>query len=260
MPHPGELYVPNSVNIDGNFFEGPTTSTAIELNSANPVYHVTGTRITNNRFETLNTAVTLTGIGTTVQLPTYMSGNYADTAVTNYLVNPLDIPVVMLDAAIVGAPMPTAVFYNQQGFSARNDNALYDAITAISPNLNSGFGLKTNTGVLLGSLRFSNAAGGIGMQIAGSLSPYRPLTIKGLRGISQSDTSAQNLAGEASFSASTTRVVSLPTAETDANYLIFLQARANQTLWVSARTTTNFTVESDVSSSNGFGWLLVRHL
>lgn len=99
------------------------------------------------------------------------------------------------------------------------------------------------------------------MQLAGSYSPdYRSLTIKGCQGIAARDIAAQNLAGTSNFSASTTRTVTLPIAETDANYLIFLEARANQKLWVSARTTTNFTVESDVSSSNAFGWLLIRHL
>jgi hypothetical protein len=102
--------------------------------------------------------------------------------------------------------------------------------------------------------------GGVGMQIAGTLSPYRPLTIKGLRGLSQSDTSAANLAGTSSFVAATSRIVTFSIAEADANYLIFLMPQANQKLWISARTTTTFTVESDVSSSNGFGWLLVRHL
>jgi hypothetical protein len=262
MAHPGETYVSNSVNIDGNFFEGPASATAIDIVGTGFLgqYHVSGTRVTNNRFEAIDTAVSLSGTGTTVQLPTYMSGNYADTSVPNYLVNPLDIPVVMLDFALVGSPMGPAKMVNQEGIIVESQDNSYDAITVVPANLGRGIVLQRNDGVNLGSLRYSNSAGGIGMQIAGSLSPYRPLTIKGLRGISQSDTSANNLAGTSSFSASTSRVVSFPVAEADANYLIFLEARANQKLWVSARTTTTFTVESDVSSSNVFGWLLVRQL
>jgi hypothetical protein len=262
MPHPGQTYTPNAVNIDGNFFEGPTTATAINLVGANVAgaYHVSGCRITNNRFEALDTAVALTGTGSTVQLPTYMSGNYADTAVTNYVVNTSDIPIVMLDFVLVGSPMGPAKMVNQEGIIVESQNNSYDAITVVPANLGRGIVLQRNDGVDLGSLRYSNVAGGIGMQIAGTVSPYRPLTIKGLQGISQSDTSAVNLAGTSSFVAATSRVVTLPIAEADANYLIFLEARANQKLWVSARTTTTFTVESDVSSSNGFGWLLVRHL
>jgi hypothetical protein len=99
------------------------------------------------------------------------------------------------------------------------------------------------------------------MQLAGSYSPdYRPLTIKGCQGIAARDISAQNLAGGDGFAASTTKVVTLPNPETDGNYLIFLMPQANQKLWITARTATDFTVESDVSSSNSFGWLLIRHV
>jgi hypothetical protein len=260
MAHPGQTYTSNSVNIDGNFFEGPNTSTAISLVSSSSPYHVSGTRITNNRFEALNTAVSLTGTGTTVQLPTYMSANYADTSVTNYVTNTLNIPIVMLDFRIVGAPMGPAKMVNQQGVTIECQDSSFNPITAIVPNVGTGIALRTIGGIDLGSLKYSNVAGGNGMQLAGSLSPYRPLTIKGLRGISQSDTSANNLVGASSFSAATTRIVTLPVAEADANYLIFLMPQADQKLWISARTTTTFTVSSDVSSSNGFGWLLIRHL
>jgi hypothetical protein len=262
-PHAGQAYASNSVNIDGNFFEGPNTATAIEIVGANSggVYHVSGTRITNNRFETLLNAVVLSGTGSTVQLPTYMSGNYADTAVTNYLVNTLNIPVVMLDAAIVGSPMGPGRFRNQEGFELHNDSSSYDALTLKVPSLNRGLVLKRFDDVFLGAIRYSNAAGGIGMQLAGSWTPdYRPLTIKGCQGIAARDTSANNLAGTSSFSAATTRTVTFAVAEADANYLIFLMPQADQKLWISARTTTTFEVTSDVSSSNSFGWLLIKHL
>jgi len=263
-PHAGQTYVANSVNIDGNFFEGPSTSTAIELVGTNSggFYHVSGTRIINNRFETLLNAVVLSGTGTTVQLPTYLCGNYADTAVTNYLINSLNIPVVMLDAVVVGSPMGPGRFYNQEGFEFQNDNSSFDALTLKVSATGRGLVLKRGDNTFLGSIRYNNAAaGGIGMQIAGTYSPdYRPLTIKGCQGIAARDTAANNLAGTSAFSAATTRTVTLPIAETDANYLIFLMPQADQKLWISARTTTTFDVSSDVSSSNSFGWLLIRHL
>jgi hypothetical protein len=262
MAHPGQTYAPNSVNIDGNFFEGPTTATAISLVSSSTPYHISGCRITNNRFESLNTAVTLTGTGTTVQLPTYMSGNYADVSVTNYVVNTLNIPIVMWDAVIVGAPMGPMRTRNQAGVVIENDDATFNPLTLRTIGVNKGLELRRLSGDLfLGSIGYSTAAGGNGMQIAGSFTPdYRPLTIKGCQGISTKDTSANNLAGTSTFLTSTTKTVSLPVAETDANYLIFLMSQADQKLWVSARTATNFTVSSDVSSSNSFGWLLIRHL
>ena len=262
MPHPGQTTSPNSVNIDGNFFEGPTTAIGINLNSAGALYHVTGTRITNNRFEAVNTAVTLTGTGASVQLPTYMSGNYADTSVTIYLTNSLNVPLVMLDFTIVGAPMGPAKMHNEQGVIIEHSDGAYSPLTIKAIGINKGLELRRQSGnSLLGTVGYSNVAGGIGMQLAGSYSPdYRPLTIKGCQGIAARDIAAQNLAGTSNFSASTSKVVSLPITETDANYLIFLDAQANQTLWVTAKGTTSFTVNSDVSSSNSFGWLLIRHL
>jgi len=260
--HPGQTYTPNSANIDGNFFEGPITATAIELNGSSVTYHVSGCRITNNRFESVDTAVELTGTGTTVQIPTYMSANYADTSIANYVVNTLNIPLVMLDFDVVGAPMGPAKMYNQQGLVIQNDDSAYNALTLKSSGLNQGLELRLASGdVFLGTIGYATAAGGNGMQLAGSFTPdYRPLTIKGCQGIAMRDTAANNLAGTAAFSASTSVTVSLPVAEADGNYLIFLMPQANQKLWVSARTANNFTVQSEVSSSNGFGWLLIRHL
>jgi hypothetical protein len=262
MAHPGQTYTPNSVNIDGNFFEAPNTSTAISLVGSDPTYHVSGTRITNNRFEAINTAVSITGTGTTVQLPAYMSANYADVSVTNYVVNASNIPIVMLDFVIVGAPMGVAKMRNQEGVLIENDNGSFNPLTLKAAGLNKGLELRRQSGdVFLGSVGYSNAAGGLGMQIAGSFSPdYRPLTIKGCQGIAARDTSANNLAGTGSFSAATSTTVNLPVAEVNGNYLIFLMPTADQKLWVSARTASSFTVQSDVSSSNGFGWLLIRHL
>lgn len=259
--HAGQTYTPNSANIDGNHFEGPTSGTGINLVGAGATYHLSGTRITSNRFESLTTAVTLTGTGTTAQLPTYMSGNYADISVTNYLVNSLSIPVVLLDFNLVGSPMGRAKMVNQDGLIVEAQTNTYDPLTLVPANLGKGLSLQTLAGSFLGRIQYSNAAGGIGMQLAGSWSPdYRPLTIKGCQGIAARDTAANNLAGSSSFSAATNKTVTLPVAEADANYLIFLEARADQKLWISARTTTTFTVNSDVSSSNSFGWLLIRHL
>lgn len=132
-PHAGQTYSPNSVNIDGNFFEGPTSSRAIRIFSTAPTYHVSGTRITNNRFEAILTAVLIEGTPSTVQLPTYMSGNYADTSVTNYVVNTSGVPIIVLDFDIVGAPMGPAKMVNQQGVTIEAQNSGYEPLTLIQP-------------------------------------------------------------------------------------------------------------------------------
>ena len=261
-PHAGQTYVSNSVNIDGNFFEGPITSRAVRLAATAAVYHVSGCRITNNRFEAIDTAVLIDGPAYTVQMPTYMAANYADASVTTYVDNISGVPIIILDFDIVGAPIGPAQMYNQQGVVIQNDDSSYNALTLKSSGLNQGLELRLASGdVFLGTIGYATAAGGNGMQLAGSYTPdYRPLTIKGCQGIAVRDTAANNLAGTGAFSASTTATVSFPVAEADANYLIFLMPQANQKLWISARTASTFTVTSDVSSSNSFGWLLIRHL
>jgi hypothetical protein len=257
----GQTYAPNAVNIDGNFFEGPVTSRGIRLFTTAPTYHVSGCRITNNRFEAILTAVLIEGTPATVQLPTYMSGNYADTSVTNYVVNTSGVPIVMLDSALVGSPMGPAKMYNADGIVFQNENSAFDPVTAVPANVGKGFALKTAAGALLGRIRYRSSAVGAGMEIAGSYTPdYYPLTLVGCQGIAARDTSANNLAGTATFAAATTVAVTLPIAETNANYLIFFDNPANQTLWVTSKTASGFTINSSVSNSTTVGWLLIRHL
>jgi hypothetical protein len=259
MAHPGQTYAPNAVNIDGNFFEGPNTSTAISIVSSYSPYHIPGTRITNNRFEALNTAVSITGLGSTVQLPTYMSGNYAETAVTNYVVNASDIPIVMLDSAIVGSPMGPMITHNQDGVVMRNDNSSSDTLTLRSPNVNSGLKFQSNTGGTLSTLRWRSIGGNSGTVLAGNYAAgYNPIGIASCGGISLTDTLAHNFAGVASFSASTTVNITLPVAEVNANYSVFLENTTNNTLWVTSKTTTGFTINSSASITADVAWLLIR--
>ena len=99
------------------------------------------------------------------------------------------------------------------------------------------------------------------MQLAGSWSPdYRPLTIKGCQGIATRDTSANNLAGAAQFSASTTVAVTFPVAEPNASYLIFISSPANRTHWITGQTASGFTINASASNSDTVGWLLIRHV
>lgn len=258
MAHPGYTSTPNSVNIDGNFFEGPVTSTAISLVSSSTPYHISGTRITNNRFEAINTAVSLTGSGTTVQLPTYMSGNYADTSVVNYVVNASDIPIIIWDAVLVGAPMGPMSTHNQRGVVIRNDDAGYNALTLRAANVGRGLSVQTYQGDNLGLWRYSNVMGGIGTLIGGTYSPYRPFGIVACQGISTRDTPANNLAGQASLTAATTVAVTFPVAEVNTSYVVFLEHTANRTLWVTNKTTAGFTINASAAVTATVGWMIIR--
>jgi hypothetical protein len=259
-PHTGQAASPNSVVIDGNFFEGPNTATAIELSqpiASGGVYHITGTRITNNRFEALLNAVVLSGAGTTVQLPTYMAGNYAETAVTNYLVNSLNIPVIMLDAALVGAPMGPGRFQNQEGFLFRNDNASFDAVTVRGPNVGSGLAIHDPNGTLYA--RWAQRAS-IGTLLKGRYSgPSAPIFLGVIGGISSTDTDALNLAGAVAFTSAATKAVTFSLTEADANYNVYVTGNVNETFWVTSKTTTGFTINSSNATSTAIvSWLLIR--
>lgn len=258
--HTGFTYAANSTNIDGNFFEGPVTGTAIELRSVDPTYHVSGTRITNNRFELLAVAITLTGTALGVGIPTYVCGNYADTSVAAYIVNPLNVALMQLDAVIVGSNMPPITMHNQKGLVVQNDNATYDTLTLISPNLNSGVKLQTFSGGTLATWRWRSIGGASGTVLAGNYSNpgFNPINIAACGGISLTDTVSRNFAGVASFIASTTVNITFPLVEVNASYSVFLENTGNRTLWVTNKTAAGFTINSSASITAGVSWLLIR--
>lgn len=65
--------------------------------------------------------------------------------------------------------------------------------------------------------------------------------------------------GTATFAAATTRVVTLDVAEPDTNYFVLLENVANQTLWITSKTTAGFTINSSVSNSTTVSWLIYRN-
>lgn len=255
--HLGQTYVPNAVVIDGNAFEAPNTGKAIVLTGSASTYHVSGTRITNNRFEALNTAVELNGTGTTVQLPTYMSGNYADTSVTNYLVNTLNIPVIMLDATIVGADMGPGKFQNQDGFVFRNEDSAFDTLVVRGPNIGSGLAIHSSSGVRYGRWALQASQGTL---LKGRYSgPYAPINLGVIQGISSTDTESQNLTGGVTFTSAATKAVTFPIAEPDTSYRVFVSGDVNETFWVTSKTTSGFTINSsNATSTANVNWFIIR--
>ena len=261
--HTGYTSSANATLIDGNAFEAPAAAVSIELLSADPTYHVTGTRITNNRFESLATAVKFSGTGSLVQVPTFMAGNYADTSLTTYIDNPDGVPYTCLDGAHLGAPIPPAVFNNNRGVEFRNLDTDYDSVTGFASTLGKGFSLKRGSDdLLLGSWKYGSFAGGVGTLFGGTWSAaYRPFGLVGCQGIAARDTPANNLAGTVAFAAETSKAVSMPNgAEANASYLIFLDSPANETLWVSDKTAAGFTINAATAITGTVGWLLVKHV
>ena len=78
--------------------------------------------------------------------------------------------------------------------------------------------------------------------------------------ISAKSTPAKNLRGQATLNAGIgSLVVSFPTVEPDASYYIQLTGNGNNTLWVTNKTTTGFTINrSSTTGTRIVDWLLVR--
>lgn len=255
-PHAGQPQTANAIVIDRNCFEGPNTATGIDLVGADTVYHVTGARITNCRFEAINTAVSLSGIGETVQLPTFMAGNYADTSVPNYLVNPLNIPMVVLDGAIVGAGMPPFTLRNQRGLIVQNDDAGFDAVAVRASSNGRGYTLSRGNGLLLGSWRQRPS---LGSTLSGNDLDH-PLFMSAVGGISGTAVECQNVGGARTLASGASNVT-FPgyLTEVDANYRIQLTGNAAEHFYVTAKSTTGFTINSSNAASTAVvDWFMYR--
>lgn len=85
-----------------------------------------------------------------------------------------------------------------------------------------------------------------------------------IRGISESTTKSNNLAGRATWTGYSTTVV-FATPETNGNYRVFLTGEGNvgatvRSYTAYSRTATGFTIGSNVNSSNACEWMIIRNL
>jgi hypothetical protein len=135
--------------------------------------------------------------------------------------------------------------------------ATNDILDLRAANVNSGLSLSNNTGsTLYGWCRY--VASGV-LELAGNAASSIGLALSAVRGISGTATRANNLRGVATFAGTTSLVVTLPIAETDSTYFVYLSPRvANGGCWVSARGTTTFTINFNAAYTGGVDWLLVR--
>lgn len=85
-------------------------------------------------------------------------------------------------------------------------------------------------------------------------------TLSGIRYIDDwlSSNATMNKAGSATFSAGTTKTVTLPVTEGDANYHVLVTGTTNLTLWVTSKTTTTFVINASSSNSDTVSWYLFR--
>lgn len=85
------------------------------------------------------------------------------------------------------------------------------------------------------------------------------VALSAVAGLSGTHTRAKNLNGQATFTSAATKAVSLPKTESDASYKIGLGWNVNETIWVTNKTTTGFTLNSSNATSTAVvDWLLHR--
>jgi hypothetical protein len=115
------------------------------------------------------------------------------------------------------------------------------------------FGLNASTGARFAHVKSS--ADGVA-QITNSTDTA--LATIAVEAISGTGIRARNLRGSATFAAGTTVAVTFGTPEPDASYFIAISANANKTFWVTAKTTTGFTLNASAVSSDTVDWVLIR--
>ena len=83
--------------------------------------------------------------------------------------------------------------------------------------------------------------------------------LRGIAGISSTAVQPLNLVGNATFVSAATVAISFASNEEDSSYEIFVGTQLNETLWVTSKATTGFTLNSSNASSTAVvSWLLIR--
>lgn len=247
----GQTFTPNGCLVANVWIEGNTTGVNVVQPSTN---YVSGLRIVNCRLESLTTFLSLTGSSIQPAVPTYCSGNYLISSVSSYLNNPNNQYVTILDYSVT--PTFPAFVVSNDTINIRSLDNSKPAINIWQPNVGQAFRFSNNTGsVTYADISYS-ASGKftISPNVAGGVKQYS----LGIGGISSTATSPNNFMGTATFAASTTVAVTFAVAEPDSTYYIFLEPSANQTLWITSKSTSGFTINSSVSNSAAVRWMLIR--
>jgi len=80
-----------------------------------------------------------------------------------------------------------------------------------------------------------------------------------VKGLSATNTKANNIRGNVAFATAGTKAVTFGTAEADSTYFVALSSDSNETFWVTSKATTGFTLNSSNASSVAVvDWILVR--
>lgn len=153
----GQTYCANGVVIDGNWMEGCTTG--IESNIA-ATSTLSGCRITNNRAESLTTFFSMVGQTTLPAVPTWLSGNYMISSVTNYINNPNSLYVNCWDFSITPNLNVGPHLQLSDGITWHlNSGVAQDTLTAYCGSVGYGIRLLNNVGGDIGGWEWDTSTG-----------------------------------------------------------------------------------------------------
>jgi len=245
QPETGQTTSPNAILITGCALEGNTIGILANQSTAS----ISGLRIIGNRAESLTTFLSLTGASSQPAFPTYLSGNYLISSVSTYISNVNNLYITSLDFGItpnLGTSSGSIVTDNALDVNPTNGTNVH-AVTGWASAGGYGFGLKDNNGTVRS--RWAYNTGPVGARLTA------------IQSIARSDNATgNNLAGNGTFSASTTATVTFANAEPDANFRVSVTPTADPAgrIWVTAKATSGFTVNSSSSTSATFDWIIIR--
>lgn len=247
----GNAAISNGCLIHGNHFE--TFGIAINV-VADATSYLTGMRITDNRAEDGTTFLQLSGSSVGSVVPTYLSGNYLISSVTNYIVNASGALVNSFDMS--STPAIRAHIVCNTGYIIESFDATIPVAAFRQGNVGKGIEIQNSSGTTLGQLKY--AASGKFVLQANSGSGVNLYSLEH-KGISSTTTRAENLRGTATFAGAATKAVSFAVAEPDATYFLALSCSAQEIISTSSKGTAGFTLTSSNATSTAVvDWILIR--
>lgn len=246
----GNSTVPNAVVIGECAFENTTTAVSVVGTSSS---NSLGPTVKFCRGENITTLFSITGFTSSGSQAPLLIGNNVLSGLTNYIYNPTGVIVNAFDHTTTPGlgqmSMSGSAGYRFRAISSGH------ALTTWASGANSGLAIQDNTGVTRGSFEYA-----ISNRIRATSVNNNAFNLNGVRGISAvAGTDGNNLRGQKTFNSNDTATVTFATAEPNANYFVAISGNANETFWVTSKSSIGFTLRSSNGSSTAtVDWIIVR--
>jgi parallel beta-helix repeat protein len=128
---------------------------------------------------------------------------------------------------------------------------------------NGGYGMVAQgasvAGSIVGNTLDGNSSGAFSNAATAFDATFTSNHGAGSYGLSSTATVSNNLCGTATFASAATKSVTFTRAEADTSYRVAVGAEANETIWVTSKTTSGFTLNSSNATSTAVvDWVIVR--